>query len=833
MKNPYSLLPIAAMCLTGYFLTLMLVRMKVLSLPVHRKIWNTILLFTFLVTGILGILLVLNLNYRLEWTWIKTALRWHVHFGIGMAVVAAFHLSWHLKYYLKIFAKNSNGKIPMPEKDKQTVRQELSDPEVKAFSFLLGYLTLQVQLVFLRQFLNLFSGNELIIGCVLFVWMLITGLGAAAGRKFSGLTQTAPLSAAFALLSVLPPIFYPASYYFRVLMFPPGTMPGLIGSLLFMSGLLFPFCFLSGITFTQIINNLSKNNRVKASQVYAWETMGALTAGLMYAFLLSHVLNTLSVLFLPGILVLWLCRKTAPPEKIRMYRAVWFMYLLFSLLALLFGMKTETRLARWQYPGQKIILFRETPYGRFILTEQAGQKNTFSNGSLLASGNNIVDCEEAVHYPLVQVNRWDTVLMISGDLQGMLPELAKYRIRHIDYTDINPFWVNVLRESLPSEQPFSISFHAVDPVHMLRNTRTKYNAILIQSPGMGTLQENRLFSAEFTGTVKNHLVPGGVSCWSMPTSFNYLNPESREINSSVVNTLKRYFTHVLLIPGEKLYLMARDSVLNYNIPERIELLNINNNYVNQYYIDSTLLLSRIHEVEKTLVSDAPGNFAFRPAGTFLHIRFWLSQYRFPYYSIVLFFLVAGIIAFALYKAGNSLMLAAGGAGSALEFLFILGAQILYGSAYQTTGLLIGVYMAGMAAGAWAGNRFPFLKTRTATVTVTVFFLLLCAIIPFVLGILQHSDIAEIPGYIILSVFLFATATIPGFLFAVIAEKTPAHAAGTLYAADLTGSAVVLILITIFVFPVYGLQVSGLVLGSILLAGLLRSELSGKKRLRAR
>ena len=136
MKNPYSLLPIAAMCLTGYFLTLMLVRMKVLSLPVHRKIWNTILLVTFLVTGILGILLVLNLNYRLEWTWIKAALRWHVHFGIGMAVVAAFHLSWHLKYYLKIFAKNSNGKIPMPEKDKQTVRQELSDPEVKAFSFL-------------------------------------------------------------------------------------------------------------------------------------------------------------------------------------------------------------------------------------------------------------------------------------------------------------------------------------------------------------------------------------------------------------------------------------------------------------------------------------------------------------------------------------------------------------------------------------------------------------------------------------------------------------------------------------------------------------------------
>ena len=827
MKHPYSLLPLAALCLAGYFLTLMLVRMKVLSLSAHRKIWNSLLLVTFLVTGILGILLVINLNYRLEWTWIKTALRWHVHFGIGMVAVAAFHLSWHLNYYLQIFTANNTEKITRPEQAKQSIYQKLSDPEVKAYSFLLGYLTLQVQLVFLRQFLNLFNGNELIIGCVLFVWMLITGLGATAGRKFAGLTKTSPLSSAFALLSLLPLVFYPLSYFFRIVIFPPGTMPGLVASLLFIAGILFPFCFLSGIAFTQIIRNLPEQSRIQASQVYAWETLGALTAGLLYTFLLSHFLNTLFILTFPGVLILWLCARTASPEKIRIYRTGFGLLLAISLILVIYGLKAETLMAQWQYPGQNILLFHETPYGRFILTEQAGQKSIISNGNLLATGNNTVDCEEAVHYPLVQTGCWDTLLVISGDLEGMLPELAKYPIRHVDYADINPFWVSVVRDSLGAGWPFTIGFHAVDPVQMLRNTRSEYNAILVQSAGMGTLQENRLFSAEFVGTVKKHLEPDGVSCWSLPTSFNYLNPESRQINSSVVNTLKTYFAHILLIPGEKLYLIASDSPLNYNIPERIEKLNIKNDYVNQYYIDSTLLLLRVHEIEKTLISSAPGNLAFRPAGTFLHLRFWLSQYRSSYYGVVLFFLLIGVIAFALYTSGNAIMLAAGGAGSALELLLILGAQILYGSAYQTTGLMIGVYMAGMAAGAWAGSRIPQEKVQSATIFAAAFFIFLCVITPFVLTFLQRSETDEITGYLLLSVLLLVTATIPGLLFAAIAGRISGSAAGSLYAADLTGSAVILILTTVFVFPVYGLRVTGLVLGIVILAGLLRSKLSGK------
>lgn len=827
MKHPYILLPLAAISLTGYFLTLILVRMKVLTLEAHRKIWNSLLLITFLVTGILGFLLVINLNYRLEWTWIKTALRLHVHFGIGMVAVAAFHLSWHLNYYLKIFTPNNNEKTIKPEQNKHSIYQKLSDSEVKAYSFLLGYLTLHVQFVFLRQFLNLFNGNELIIGCVLFVWMLITGLGAVAGRKFAGLTKPSPLSSAFALLSLMPFVLYPASYFFRVVLFPQGTMPGLVASLLFIAGILFPFCFLSGIAFTQIIKNLPILSRLTAGQVYAWETLGALMAGLMYTFLLSHFLNTLLILTVPGILILWLCMRTASPEKIRVYRTGWIILLAVSLILAIYGLKVETLMVQWQFPGQKILLFHETPYGRLVLTEQAGQKNVISNGSLLASGNNTIDCEEAIHYPLVQIDRWDAVLMISGDLRGMLPELIKYKIKHVDYADINPFWVSVLRDSVDGKLPFTIGFHAIDPILMLRNTSSKYNAILIQSAGMGTLQENRLFAAEFVQKVKNHLEPDGVSCWSLPTSFNYLNPESRQINSSIVNTLKRYFDNVLLIPGEKLYVIARDSVLNHNIPKRIEQLDIKNDYVNSYYIDSTLLLSRIKGVEKTLIDSTPENLAFRPAGTFLHLRFWLSQYRSSYYGVVLFFLLIGMLAFALYTSENAIMLAAGGAGSALEFLLILGAQILYGSAYQTTGLLIGVFMAGMAAGTWTGTRLPHEKNRPSTLFATVLFIFLCVITPFILTFLQRNEVDEISGYLLLSVLMFLMATIPGLLFAVISKKYTGSAAGKLYAADLTGSAVILILTTIFVFPIYGVSVTGLVLGSLLLAGILRSAFSGK------
>jgi len=43
--------------------------------------------------------------------------------------------------------------------------------------FLIGFTAILSQLIVLREFLNVFEGNELIIGLYFCIWMSLTGLG--------------------------------------------------------------------------------------------------------------------------------------------------------------------------------------------------------------------------------------------------------------------------------------------------------------------------------------------------------------------------------------------------------------------------------------------------------------------------------------------------------------------------------------------------------------------------------------------------------------------------------------------------------------------------------
>jgi len=53
----------------------------------------------------------------------------------------------------------------------------------KILAFILGFTCFIVQLVMIRDFMNIFMGNELVIGIMLALWMLLTASGAFLGRK--------------------------------------------------------------------------------------------------------------------------------------------------------------------------------------------------------------------------------------------------------------------------------------------------------------------------------------------------------------------------------------------------------------------------------------------------------------------------------------------------------------------------------------------------------------------------------------------------------------------------------------------------------------------------
>lgn len=107
-KKPYDLILISALTIGLYALTFILVKANVLKKTTHRKIWNSILLITALVSCLLGFFLVFQINYgwKMEWFW--KVKYYHVEFGIAMTIVALFHIFWHMNYWKSLFKKRDN-----------------------------------------------------------------------------------------------------------------------------------------------------------------------------------------------------------------------------------------------------------------------------------------------------------------------------------------------------------------------------------------------------------------------------------------------------------------------------------------------------------------------------------------------------------------------------------------------------------------------------------------------------------------------------------------------------------------------------------------------------
>src|SRR5512133_2935537 len=104
--KPYLLIPIAVIVCTLYFYTWFGFTAGMIPKAFHRRLWNYILLVTFLAAALLGLLQTLLINFKIYVLYIKEILTYHVNFGIAMAIIAIFHLWWHLPYYLPFLNQN-------------------------------------------------------------------------------------------------------------------------------------------------------------------------------------------------------------------------------------------------------------------------------------------------------------------------------------------------------------------------------------------------------------------------------------------------------------------------------------------------------------------------------------------------------------------------------------------------------------------------------------------------------------------------------------------------------------------------------------------------------
>lgn len=101
----YYLIPIVLLSVFLYILSFVLQKKQKVSLFTHRKIWNLLLLISFVLVAITSVFLVIRLEYGTAISFPVNLTFWHIEIGIVMILISIFHALWHIKYYKSYLRK--------------------------------------------------------------------------------------------------------------------------------------------------------------------------------------------------------------------------------------------------------------------------------------------------------------------------------------------------------------------------------------------------------------------------------------------------------------------------------------------------------------------------------------------------------------------------------------------------------------------------------------------------------------------------------------------------------------------------------------------------------
>ena len=174
-----------------YLISYIFYRIGYYSVQVHIKLWNYLLTAAFLITAAAGVFMALQITYKWEVPYVKSILKWHVEFGIGMAITGILHFIRHLSYFKR-----------MPGKPDQIIEymdsKNITSADIGINLFIVGLISSSIQFLLIREMMNIAGGYELITGTFLGSWLIGSALGASMAGK-SALTDIRRINITFSL----------------------------------------------------------------------------------------------------------------------------------------------------------------------------------------------------------------------------------------------------------------------------------------------------------------------------------------------------------------------------------------------------------------------------------------------------------------------------------------------------------------------------------------------------------------------------------------------------------------------------------------------------------
>ncbi len=719
---------------------------------------------------------------------------------------------------------------------------------VRLSAFILGFTSLLTQIVAARELLTSFLGNEISIAIILLVWLGLVAIGSGLGAPLFASRAPAvliPWLHCAAAASVMPAIWI-AQASGGIGEFQ-GQVIGPVTMLLLATVALFAPCLVLGAVFATLCRSGEGEDQERhVASVYAVEAGGAVVAGIAFHFLIadhvgsSQAMALIAALNLGTAAALW----RGSGRWIAAVASAAFAALAIAPLGG-FGLDAPGLARRWR--GVEVRAEGNSRYGNIAVVDIDGQLSLYEAGLPALTGEDVQHNEAAVHLPMLLHDDPKSILMVSGGLGGGLVELLKHPVERVDYVEMDPKLLDLAREHagalLTGLDDSRVTTHHVDGRAYVKTCRRHYDVVLVLVPDPATTALSRFYTREFFGEVSNVLADGGLLAVGLTAAQARLTGPRQHLHASVYEALRATYRDVAAIPGDYTQYIASDRPALAEtrvLVDRLDERNIHTGFLNEVWLDHVLGPFQRDQLQASLRSagDVPANRDARPVSSHYWLRLWLSErahwagawlesapraIRWTWALVPL----ALLAALAIRRRGNAMQIGAGlcifGTGfleMGAQLSLVMAYQAVAGYLYHRIGILMALFMLGLALGAMLGRRLGRQHVHRTLIGAVLLQAASAAYLPL-LFLLARG------GALVADVVFAAGAGWMGFpgglnfplAVAVVARhgQEPAVAASRLYAIDLAGASLGAVLIGAIAIPAVGVGASCQALAFLLVA----------------
>ncbi len=628
-------------------------------------------------------------------------------------------------------------------------------------------------------------------------------------------------------------------------------------------------------------------------RVYALESVGSLLGGAVFSFWAVEHLAPIETALLCGALTTAASGGLLAVTARRPHGAV----VLFSLAAVtlaaavLRGDALNRRLVerRWRdlAPGYVLAAEAESKYQNLAVGRRADQYTLYCDGQVAADFPDPYSFVPPAHFWMCQHPAPRHVLVLGGGAEGLLAEVLRHPVEHVDYVEPDPRQIEIIAPYLAETDRRAlanarVTVHHVDARYFVKTQRERFDLVIARLPEPTSALRARFYTVEFYGELRRAMTRRSVVCLTVAAAPGELSPASGEYLASVRATLRRHFPQIVVGWGDPAQVLAATETDLVTTDPAVLVARYTQRGVKSDLFDPVWFEGatdwlepgkvRHRAAELDAVQPVAISTDSQPVAYIQRLVLWdrmtggssarlierLRSVSLFKLTLVLILLAAGTLVATRVRgkpasgwAAGTILLSVGTTGfatMALSLVWLFAFQNLYGYVYSRIGWIIAVFMGGLVVGCGlAGRRWrrsaadlPSVHQWRRLIIVDVLLATLALVVPFVLprlGAVQDTRTALVlVEWAVLSL-VAVTGVLGGAAFALAGglqlalTGQTARAAGAINGADHAGACLGALLTGILLVPMFGTAAT-----AFLLAGTKLSSaamlLAGRRSFRA-